>query len=680
MKRLAVVISLGLLALPVAFGPGRDRARPAAAQPGALTPLYLPYLAQHDVVAAGDLDSWERITRLAVHSLALDEARGLAWAGTDEGVYRWDLATGEQRRYTKADGLVSDRIGAIAIDPAGNTWFAPLQSYSDADAAQTLGVSRLAPDGTWSAFTRAEGLAHDAVYAIAVDAGGSLWFGTYEGASVLASDGTWRYPRNPNPLLDCSQYQDCRRIVLAIAFDHRGGVWFGSPAGLTHHWGGDRWYESAQDEIRTLATDSGGHAWYTYAFPQTLVQVRSDTHDFGTAFRIPGWGLGEIRAIAIDGQDNKWVAGQEAAGRLWASGAWESYWPSQGLPSDDLRAVAIGSSGLPWFASAGRVSQRRADGSWRSLEAEVRFGADLVRAIAIDRDGRKWFGTENFGGADAGLSSLGPDGTWSHTRARPSSETERIWEIATGRDGTLAAVYFDPPRLAVRWPGAAWQEYPARHFMPDAPADEEIVITGAAVDNLGRVWFGIPNYDGTLAGGIVALSPGGAWQRFTRADGLASDDVKVVAIDHARDRVWAVGTGLSMRGLSAGDWQALPLPTAFEGWAHGMLIDAGGSLWIGSGGSGVFRRDPDGAWSQFTKDDGLPSDDIWSLAEHPDGSLWVATSNGLTRRLPDGTWRSYPIPGSEDPLAYSLRQIFDVEVDGRARVWLATPDGVAVLR
>lgn len=680
MKRFAVVITLGLLALPLALALGREGSRPAAAQPGALKPLYFPYAAQRDIIAAGDLDEWQRITRLRVNALALDEERRWIWAGTSEGVYRLNLASGQARIYTKADGLVDDRIGAIAVDHTGNAWFAPLQSYGDADAAQTLGVSRIAPDGTWRTFTRAEGLAHDAVYAIEVATDGSIWFGTYAGASVLAPDGTWSYPRNPNPLLDCTEYKDCRRTVLAIAFDGRGGVWFGSPAGLTHHWGGDRWYESAQDEIRTLAADSAGHAWYSYAFPQTLVQVRSDTHDFGTAFRIPEWGLGEIRAIAIDAQDNKWVAGQDAAGRLWASGAWESYWPNQGLPSDELRAIAIGPSGLPWFASAGRVSQRQADGSWRSLEVEVRFGADLVRAFAIDRDGRKWFGAENFGGADAGLSSLGPDGAWSHTRARPPSETERIWEIATGPDGTLAVVYFDPPRLAVRWPGAAWQEFPARHFMPGAPADEEIVITGAAVDNQSRVWFGIPNYDGTLAGGAVVLSAGGAWQRFTRADGLASDDVKVVAIDHARDRVWAVGTGLSVRGLSAGDWQALPLPDEFESWAHGMLVDLGGNLWIGSGGSGLFRRDPGGAWSRFTQDEGLPSNDVWSLAEHPDGSLWVATSGGLTRHLPDGTWRDYPIPGSEDPLAYHLRQIYDVAVDGRARVWLTTPDGVAILR
>lgn len=61
--------------------------------------------------------------RYPVRVLMPDTANGLLWAGTQgEGLLRIDRADGSVRRYTTADGLSSNSIYGLALDPAGSLW------------------------------------------------------------------------------------------------------------------------------------------------------------------------------------------------------------------------------------------------------------------------------------------------------------------------------------------------------------------------------------------------------------------------------------------------------------------------------------------------------------------------------------------------------------------------------
>ena len=76
---------------------------------------------------------------------------------------------------------------------------------------------------------------------------------------------------------------------------------------------------------------------------------------------------------------------------------------------------------------------------------------------------------------------------------------------------------------------------------------------------------------------------------------------------------------------------------------------------------------------QITTADGLPSDDIYGLAQDRHGYLWIATADGLARYngLDFQVWRrEQGLPDS------SVR---DVLVDVENRVWIATEEGLAVL-
>ena len=63
-----------------------------------------------------------------------------------------------------------------------------------------------------------------------------------------------------------------------------------------------------------------------------------------------------------------------------------------------------------------------------------------------------------------------------------------------------------------------------------------------------------------------------------------------------------------------------------------LLEDRAGVLWVGTDGGGLNRFE-DG---RFTRQQGVPSDQIWALAEDAQGGLWAGTTAGLTT-LRDGT-------------------------------------------
>ncbi len=85
--------------------------------------------------------------------------------------------------------------------------------------------------------------------------------------------------------------------------------------------------------------------------------------------------------------------------------------------------------------------------------------------------------------------------------------------------------------------------------------------------------------------------------------------------------------------------QFTPIPLATETdepgvWA--IVPDRLGDLWIGST-HGIHRLSGNRSTLRLTTRDGLPSDEVLSLAFGPDGRLWAGTEQGLCRIRTDGT-------------------------------------------
>ncbi len=124
------------------------------------------------------------------------------------------------------------------------------------------------------------------------------------------------------------------------------------------------------------------------------------------------------------------------------------------------------------------------------------------------------------------------------------------------------------------------------------------------------------------------------------------------------DGTWRVYTPSD--GLIAGDVRAL---------AH----TADGSVWIGTN-KGVSRRTRLGNWESLTTEDGLIDNNVQAIALAPDGSVWFGTPSGASRLTRHRIWQSYT---QSDGLASDSVTAIAVALDGT--VWLGTDHGLSQL-
>ena len=101
-----------------------------------------------------------------------------------------------------------------------------------------------------------------------------------------------------------------------------------------------------------------------------------------------------VRAIAIDGQGNKWIG--TGGGLAKFDGVnWTVYNTSNsGLPINDVRAVAIDGQGNKWIGTVGGGLAKFDGINWTVYNtSNSGLPDDWVWAIAIDLEGNKWIGT-----------------------------------------------------------------------------------------------------------------------------------------------------------------------------------------------------------------------------------------------------------------------------------------------
>jgi len=154
-----------------------------------------------------------------IRSLLIDED-GSLWIGTRRGLTHWELGKGTlgkagsgagMETYTKANGLGSDLVGAMARDARGDLWVATL-----------AGLSRLR-GGTISNFTTADGLSSNVVTALLPRADGTLLIGTQDHGGDVWDGSKFQAPMH-NGLEQTT--------IHAILDDGKGHLWFATGNGI----------------------------------------------------------------------------------------------------------------------------------------------------------------------------------------------------------------------------------------------------------------------------------------------------------------------------------------------------------------------------------------------------------------------------------------------------------------
>lgn len=304
------------------------------------------------------------------------------WIGTANGLLRYDLASEDQTVYTTRDGLLSNIIHSLAIDPKGNKWVGTYGGGLSKFDGKTW--TAFTPYGTgspltygpaWTNFSAGRGLGDLWVYGIHFDPKGEMWVATWKGVSHYNGKHFRTYTTDDG-LID--------KWVYTLVQDPKGVFWFGTEGGVTRfdgrHWKSWSHEDGVGAELgRTLPPEAE-------ALPFVPKHHQSEEKPLE-------YNPNYVVSSAIDRQNHLWVGTLGAGLSRFDGKAWKSYTTRDGLAGNMVHVIEVDSRGDLWIGTDGGVS--RFDGKKFSSFTQ-RDGIGSVYAIAFDREGNKWFGT--FGG------------------------------------------------------------------------------------------------------------------------------------------------------------------------------------------------------------------------------------------------------------------------------------------
>lgn len=536
---------------------------------------------------------------------------------------------------------------------------------------------------TRTVWTQADGLPQDTIRAIAQTEDGYLWLGTDEGLArfdgydfvSLSKDNT-ELPSNS---------------ILALWPARGGGLWIGTPNGLAQYRDG---------RIRTFTTKDG--------LPDNLITyLRGDRdgllwvvaggrlcrYENGKFAAVPREQLAPINAVRVVYEDRHgqlWIAGERGLVKKTANGF------SAVLRSDEMRITFVTSmiedhNGDFWFGGSNGVMVRRSSGEVQLFDTRDGLSNNVVRALWEDRGGTLWAGT------DGGFSRL-LGRRFSSPFREKSQEGDWVRSLFEDGEGNL-------------WVGmnSGLNRFRDDRFVsfgrPEGlPSDAPLAMHQ---DRAGQMWIGYHD------AGVVKLLPGGGYRAYTSRDGLAGDEV--FSIREARDGDLLIGTRNGFSRMHEGRFVPYSDPVAriaaydaletSQGrllvanrsgvhevtgqlWttvvSGGLVVNtfpivlaegSGGSVWAGTYGVGLWQIPKGGAEPRlWTIADGLGSNNVHSLYQDPDGTLWIGTFGGGLNALRDGKFFKYTV---RDGLLSD--NISHVQDDGNGNLWLSTTRGLCRL-
>jgi ligand-binding sensor domain-containing protein len=560
--------------------------------------------------------------------------------------------------------LLSRDVRAVAVESGGTVWFG---TYGG-------GVSRYTPkNGMWRTFTTKDGLASNQVQAIAIDKKGAIWFGT-RGGGISRYDtesGEWQTILVKDESATNLVKDDLSASeVIAIAVDETGALWIGTSngtggSGLSRYDPkGGEWKKFATKDgladgpVQAIATDGSGALWFGTR-GHGVSRYDPKTEAWKTFTTKDGLADNSVQAITVGMDDMLWFGTRGGGVSRYnpKSGEWKTFATKDGLADSSVQAIAVDDAGVLWVGTRGGGVSRHdpKSGAWKTFTTKDGLLDNNVQAIASGSDGAIWFGT-----LGNGVSRYDPE--------------TQVWQMFVAQD---IPVYSDVQAIAVDgngspWFGAyrggvsrydlksgAWKTFATK----DGLADND--VQAIAVGGDGALWLG------TCSSGVDRYDlVGDARKMFTTKDGLADNDVYAIAMDGI-GALWfgTFGGGVSRYDLKSHVWKKF---TTRDGLAandvRAIAVGSDGVLWFGTFGSGVSRYDPkSGVWKTFTTKDGLTSNDVLAIAEDKKGALWFgAPSSGVKRYDPKSEeWRTF---GTKKVFSDSPQQA--IAIDGEGALWL----------
>jgi len=320
-------------------------------------------------------------------------------------------------------------------------------------------------------------------------------------------------------------------------------------------------------------------------------------------------------------------------------------WTRQsGLPASKINTLAQSSDGFIWLGTQNGLI--RFDGlEFKAVPVDLpQVQGQEVRQLSPAKAGGLWFAINNggFGHYDGRKFAPIADERWT----RPDMLAYTIYEASDGAvwTGTVLGL------------GRFVAGSPTNSFFDETKVNASTLSEDAS----GRIWV-------TTEAGL-AYWANGKLNLFSKPE-LDGRQFFALARE-ANGRLW-LGTELGLCCYDAeGRRQELLATNAPDMQINALLFDRRGVLWLGTLGHGLGRYQ-NGKFTFLQKADGLCGDNVTSLLEDAEGSLWVGTSEGLSQL----TDVKFPIFSVKDGLLAGSTHSVSAATNGG--LWISASTGAS---
>jgi ligand-binding sensor domain-containing protein len=441
-------------------------------------------------------------------------------------------------------------------------------------------------DMTYRKFTTMDGLSTNDIGSIVIGDDGRVWVlpKPYGGVNMYDGEKWIKFTTDDGlPEMNCG----------ALIKDKNGDIWVNTTLGVSRH-----------DGVR----------WKQYTKADGLP-------DFDPANRRLFQGANnEVLLFGLDG-----IFSYD--GILWIN-----ILPANRLPKDYFYAVAVGIDGAVWCATHTAVMKYKND--TKTVFTSEDGVPDGPKRLFIDDQGVVWAGIYSYG-EERGLARY--DGT--------------KWETFTKEQG-LAGTQVHSLRFDEN--GNLWAGTDEGLSRFDGDDFETFTPSNEIADNWLRSVFkhGEETWVGTRRGGVSRFD-GEVWTTYTVDDNLPDNSVHAVIVDGS-GTVWA-GTEQGLSRFEGAAWE-----TALESACRCLATGIDSDVWVGTNGDGVFRiRD-----NESTQYEDVKNHEINCIEVSDNGTVWVGTSQAGVYRFDGSSWVNYT---TNDGL--KANYIWSLEADENGGLW-----------
>ena len=347
-----------------------------------------------------------------------------------------------------------------------------------------------------------------------------------------------------------------------------------------------------------------------------------------------GLAQSQITSMLQDHRGFLWIGTQAGLSR-WDGIHFQTWTKEEGLPDDVVTALALGAGDTLWIGTDSGALARFSSGFPGQSLSTLRNGSAKVNALLNLSEWQLVLGSER------GLFVL--DEAGSETRLLE----EEILLLLKGKNGTFWAV----------------GKHNAHQFGPEIEEKTSLFL---------------PTEPVTVFPGRQA--------RILLADGRILDLASGSVLDEKLPALPAptAVAGLPGETLWIGTHSALfrkrpesPVERVELNISHSildircLLLDREGDLWIGSWGSGLIQIPP-GDMRVWTRATGFPSSTVWDFCEDPEGRIWMATEDAGAV-----VWNGKEIlPEISRNSGLRSNRVLSLAADNRGNIWVGSDDGL----